>query len=129
MAIAERVKSYLDKRRILYDVHEYISFMSLLQAAELGGISPESVAKGVVLKDELGLLLVILPATHAVDADALSKILHRKVELADEDQIKTTFPDCLPRFVAPIGEAYGVRTIVDDSLVGAASLYFSAGDG
>jgi len=128
MAIAERVKSYLDKRRILYDVHEYVSFMSLLQAAELGGISPESIAKGVVLKDELGLLLVILPATHAVEADALSKILHRKVELADEEQIKVAFPGCLPRFVAPIGEAYGVRTIVDDSLVGAATVYFSAGD-
>ena len=128
MAIAEKVKSYLDKRRILYDVHELIPFMSLLQAAEHGEIPPESIAKSVVLKDELGLLLVVLPATHSVDTDALSQMLHRKVELAEEGQIKAVFPDCLPRFVAPIGEAYGVRTIVDDSLVGAATVYFSAGD-
>jgi HD-like signal output (HDOD) protein/prolyl-tRNA editing enzyme YbaK/EbsC (Cys-tRNA(Pro) deacylase) len=128
MAIAEKIKSYFDKRRILYDIHELVPFISLLQAAELGGIPPESLVRGVVLKDELGLLLVVLPATHGVNEDALSKMLHRRVELAEEEQIKTAFPDCLPRFIAPIGEAYGVRTIIDDSLVGAATLYFSAGD-
>jgi len=128
MAIAEKVKSYLDKRRILYDVHELVPFMSLLQAAEHGEVPPESIAKGVVLKDDYGLLLVVLPATHGVDTDALSKMLHRKVEMADEERIKAEFPDCLPRFIAPIGEAYGVRTIVDDSLVGAATIYFSGGD-
>jgi HD-like signal output (HDOD) protein/prolyl-tRNA editing enzyme YbaK/EbsC (Cys-tRNA(Pro) deacylase) len=128
MAIAEKIKSYFDKRRILYDIHELVPFISLLQAAELGGIPPESLVRGVVLKDELGLLLVVLPATHGVNEDALSKMLHRRVELAEEEQIKAAFPDCLPRFIAPIGEAYGVRTIIDDSLVGAATLYFSAGD-
>ena len=128
MAIAEKVKSHLDKRRILYDVHELPPFISLLQAAETGEIPLESIAKAVVLRDDLGLVLVILPATHGVDTNALSKMLHRKVELADEAQIKAIFPDCMPRFVAPIGEAYGVRTIVDESLVGTPTVYFSAGD-
>ena len=128
MAIAVKVKSYLDKSRILYDVHELAPFISLLQAAEHGKISAESIVKGVMLKDELGLFLVVIPATHRVDTDALSKILHRKVELADETQIKASFPDCLPNFIAPIGEAYGLRTIVDDSLVGAETVYFSSGD-
>lgn len=128
MAIADKVKSYLDKRHILYEVHELPPFISLLQAAEAGKIPPESIAKAVLLKDELGLVLVVLPATHSVDSDALSKLLYRKVELADEALIKSAFPDCLPRFIAPLGEAYSVRTIVDDSLVGAAKVYFSAGD-
>ena len=128
MALAEKVKSHFDRRHIIYDVHELTPFISLLQAAELGEIPPESIAKGVVLEDELGLLLVVVPATHGVDTDALSKLLHRKVDIAEDARIKTIFPDCLPRFVAPIGEAYGVRTIVDDSLVGAATIYFSGGD-
>ncbi|MEJ2564677.1 MAG: HDOD domain-containing protein [Gammaproteobacteria bacterium] len=128
MAIAEKAKSYLDRRRIVYDVHKLIPFTSLLQAAELGGIPAESVAKGIVLEDELGLFLVVVPASHGVEAGALGKLLHRKVGLAEETQIKATFPDCLPRFVAPIGEAYGIRTIVDDSLVGAERVYFPAGD-
>lgn len=128
MAIAEKVKSYIDKRRIPYDIHELTPFVSLLQAAELGDISPGSIAKGVLLKDELGLLLVVLPASHEIDTVALSRMLHRRVELAEEDEIKAAFPDCLPRFIAPIGEAYSIRTIVDDSLVGAATVFFSAGD-
>lgn len=128
MASSGAVKSYLDKMHIRYDVHELTPFVSLVQAAEQGEISPEFMAKAVVLKDELGLVLVVVPAIYDVDTDALSKLLHRKVEMADEAQIKAAFPDCLPHFVAPIGEAYGVRTIVDDALVGAATVYFSAGD-
>lgn len=128
MAIAEKVKSYLDNGHVIYDVHELPPFISLLQAAEEGGISPASIAKSVVLKDELGFVLVVVPATHGVDGDALSKLMYRKMELASEAQIKVAFPDCLPRFIPPLGEAYGIRTIVDDALMGAARVYFPAGD-
>jgi HD-like signal output (HDOD) protein/prolyl-tRNA editing enzyme YbaK/EbsC (Cys-tRNA(Pro) deacylase) len=128
MAIAEKVKSYLDKMHIIYDVHELPPFVSLLQAAEEGGISAASIAKSVVLKDDLGLVLVVVPATHAVDGDALSKMMYRKIELAEEAQVKLAFPDCLPRFIPPLGETYGIRTIVDDALAGTARIYFPAGD-
>jgi len=128
MAIAEKVKTYLDKRHIIYVVHELPPFVSLLQAAEEGGISPSLIAKPVVLKDELGLVLVVVPATHGVDGDILSKLMYRKIDLAEESEIKRAFPDCLPRFVPPLGETYGIRTIVDDALTGAARVYFPAGD-
>lgn len=129
MAIAEKVRTYLDKRRIIYDVHALPPFASLLQAAEEGGISPASIAKSTVLKDELGFVLVVVPATHRVDGDALSKLMYRRMDLADEAQIKTVFPDCTPRFIPPLGEAYGIRTIVDDALMGATRVFFPAGDG
>lgn len=126
--MAEKVRSYLDKRHIIYDVHELPPYITLLQAAEEGGISPMLIAKSVVLKDELGVVLVVVPATHGVDEDALSKLMYRRMELADETQIKAAFPDCLPRFIPPLGEAYGIRTIVDDALMGANHVYFPAGD-
>jgi HD-like signal output (HDOD) protein/prolyl-tRNA editing enzyme YbaK/EbsC (Cys-tRNA(Pro) deacylase) len=128
MAITEKIKSYLDKRHIIYDVNELPPFASLLQAAESGGVSPAAIAKSIVLKDELGFVLVVVPATHGVDGIALSKLMYRKMELVDDAQIKQAFPDCLPRFIPPLGEAYGIRTIVDDALMGLPRVYFPVGD-
>lgn len=128
MPIADRLRQYLDRKHIIYDVHELAPFTSLLQASDAAGITAASVVKTVVLKDEVGLVMVVMLATHSLDVDALSKLLHRRMELATEAQIKQVFPDCVPRFVPPLGEPYGVRTIVDDALVACDGLYFSGGD-
>ncbi len=128
MPIADKLRQYLDKKRVIYDVHELPPFTSLLQASDAAGISAASVVKTVVLKDDVGLVMVVMLATHSLDVDALSKLLHRRVELAAEATIKQVFPDCVPRFVPPMGEPYGIRTIVDDALVACEALYFSGGD-
>src|SRR3569623_2490850 len=127
MAIAERTKQYLDNKLIIYDVRALPAFSSVARAAELAGISAAAAVKTEVLKDEIGALLVVLPATHELDIDALSKLLLRRMETADEAQIKQLFSDCLHAFVPPFGEAYGVRVVVDDSLVAREELYFAAG--
>ena len=80
MAISEKVKSYLDNKHVIYDVHELSPFISLLQAAEEGGISPASIAKSIVLKDELGFVLVVVPANCGVVGDSISKLMSRKRE-------------------------------------------------
>lgn len=128
MAIAERTKQYLDNKHIIYDVRALPAFASVARAAELAGISAAAAVKAEIVKDEIGALLVVLPATHELDIDALSKLLHRRMETAGEAQIKQLFSDCLPAFVPPFGEAYGVRVVVDDSLVAREELYFAAGD-
>lgn len=128
MAIDEKIKHYLDNRHLIYDVRGLPPFASLLQAAEAGGIAPAAIAKAVVLMDELGPVLVVVPASHAVEPDALSKLLHRRLGLADEAHIKKSFPGCHPRFVPPLGEAYGIRTIVDEALMGLTDVYMPVGD-
>jgi HD-like signal output (HDOD) protein/prolyl-tRNA editing enzyme YbaK/EbsC (Cys-tRNA(Pro) deacylase) len=128
MAMAEKVKQYLESRHVIYDVRELPPFASLLEAAEVGGIPPGAIAKSVVLNDELGTVLVVVPATHAVEADALGRLLHRRFDLPDEARIKQVFPDCQPRFIPPVGEAYGIRTIVDEALMGLTEVYFPVGD-
>lgn len=128
MAIAERAKQYLDRKRIIYDVRELPPFTSMLEAADTAGIPLASAVKTAVLKDDLGLVMVVMPVTRSLDVDALSKLLHRRVEMADDAQIKKVFIDCLPRLVPPLAEVYGVRTIVDETLVACDEMYFSGGD-
>src|SRR3569623_2317902 len=127
MAIAERSILLLVIFHIIFDVGALPAFSSVARAAELAGISAAAAVKTEVVKDEIGALLVGLPATQELDIDALSKLLQRRMETADEAQIKQLFSDCLHAFVPPFGEAYGVRVVVDDSLVAREELYFAAG--
>jgi len=127
MTSADKIKHYLDNRHIIYDVRALTPFPSLLQAAEAAGIAPGAVAKSVLFTDELGPVLVVVPTHHAVEADALSRLLYRRLEPADEARLRQAFPDCEPRFIPPIGEAYGIRTIVDEALTGLTEVYLPTG--
>lgn len=128
MPIAEKVRQYLDKKRIIYDAREVSPFTSLLAAASAAGVAPSAAVQSSVLKDEMGLIMVLLPANHVLDLDALSSLLHRRLEPASELQIQQVFSDCDPRFVPPLAEVYGVRSIVDQALMACADLYFAGGD-
>lgn len=128
MPIADKVRRYLDKNRIIYDVREMAAFPSLVDAAAAAGVPSSATVQSVILKDEMGLMMVLLPADHLLDADALSKLLHRRLEPASEQQINQFFPRCEPEFVPPLAEVYGVRSVIDESLMACADLYFAAGD-
>jgi Ala-tRNA(Pro) deacylase len=45
-----------------------------------------------------------------------------------EDELSGLFIDCEPGALPPLGEAYGVVAIVDQSLIGAQDVYFEGGD-
>src|SRR3569832_768237 len=128
MPIADKVRRYLDKKRIIYDAREVSPFTSLLAAASAAGVAPSATVQISVLKDVMGLIIVLLPANYVLDLDALSSLLHRRLEPASELQIQQVFSDCDPRFVPPLAEVYGVRSIVDQALMACADLYFAGGD-
>ncbi len=127
MAIAYTIKQYLDNNRIVYTVLDLPEITSLAQAAIATGIPPRSLAQTVLLKDQIGLVMAVIPVTHELDTDSLCKILHRKLEPAQDMQITAIFRDCKPGFIPPLGEAYGVRAIIDDSLIQSGDICFTSG--
>lgn len=126
MPIQDKVRQYLDKNRILYDVCETTPFTSLPAAA--AGVPCSATVQTVLLKDDIGLILVLVPADQMLDLDALGKLLHRRLESASEQQIKQVFPGCDPQFVPPLAGLYGLRSIVSEALAACTDLYFAAGD-
>jgi Ala-tRNA(Pro) deacylase len=59
---------------------------------------------------------------------AISHELDRDLELATEEEVGAIFPDCEIGAVPPVGKAYGVETLLDDSFNSLADVYFEAGD-
>jgi Ala-tRNA(Pro) deacylase len=85
-------------------------------------------AKCVILEDSGGYLMAVLPATHKLDLDALGLRLNRRLVLATDYELPDLFKDCEIGALPPLGQVYGIDTIVDDSLAHSPDVYFEAGD-
>lgn len=128
MAIATRLKRYLDDRATKYDVLSHPPAPSASRTAEASHVSGDRLAKGVVLRKGGEYLLAVLPASRHLVLEEIERWLGRPVELATEAEIGPLFPDCEVGAVPAIGSAYGVDLAVDDSLEQATEVYFEGGD-
>lgn len=128
MAIPIIISGYLNRAGIPYEVVRHRYAESSMHDAEAADVSGEDVAKGVLLKDDAGYVLAVLPATHHVRVGELQRQLGRPVEMAPELDVAVVFPDCAHGAVPVLGPLYDVTTIVDESLRGRRNVYCEAGD-
>ena len=130
MAIAKKLQDYLKQHEIKYRLltHPHTGFS--MESAEQAHIPGDALAKGVLLKDVDGYLLVVLPSDYHVELESLQKLLGKTVEMASEGELAECFPDCEVGAVPPIGHIYGITTLWDPntSLGKLEEIYFEAGD-
>lgn len=128
MAIASKVQDYMAQHGLRYDVLTHPHSHNSMQTAHLAKVPSQALAKSVVLEDDSGYLMAVLPSTHHVQLGKLGKELNSRLRLASERDLERMFDDCDLGAIPPIGAAYGMRMIVDDSLFAENEIYFEAGD-
>lgn len=128
MTIAASVQDHLNREGVRYETitHEHTRDSS--HSAQAAHIPGDQLAKCVMLEDAAGYVMAVLPATHKVDLGAVHRQLDRKLGLATDRELADLFKDCEPGAIPPLGRAYGIDTILDESLNGAQDVYFEAGD-
>lgn len=128
MAIAITLQQYLDKSGIEYNVLPHTHTETSLSTAQTTRVPPEQIAKSVVLEDESGYLMAVIPANRHIDLGQLSRQMQRRLGLATEDELAGLFRDCETGAIPPIGDAYQMEVVMDDSLEKCSDVYFEAGD-
>jgi Ala-tRNA(Pro) deacylase len=128
MAIARRLQWYLDAKGVRYDVLPHPHSSSSMDTARQVQVSADWVAKPVLLEDERGYVMAIVPASHRIDLGRLNQQLNRELELAGERELADLFHDCERGAMPALGSPYRVPTVYDDALTTAAEVYFEAGD-
>ena len=128
MAISLTLQQYLSDHYIDYDTIVHDKTGSSSKTAEASHIPGSRLAKAVVIKDEDAYLMVVLPASHHLRLNELRDMLHQHVELASETEVNSLFYDCDEGAVPPLGMAYGLEVLVDDSLTKGDDIYFEGGD-
>ena len=128
MTIAARVREFMDFHGLEYEVVRHPQSHSSAESAHLAHVPLERVAKSVVLEDDSGFFMAVVPADHRVKLGEMGRLMDRKLRLAMENQLTALFDDCALGAIPPLGLAYGIDTIVDDGLVEMDEVYFEAGD-
>lgn len=129
MAIAITLKEYLADAGVSYEILKHSPTRDSTQTAAIAHIPGEHLAKAVMLEDEDGrYLLAIIPSNQHVDLGELHRQFHILLGLATEAELDKVFDDCEPGAVPPVGEAYGIDVMLDNSLEECPDVYFEGGD-
>ena len=128
MTIASTLRWYLEASGANYEILPHPHSSTSFQTARAARVPKEWLAKAVVLEDEQGYVMAILPTSNRIAIDALEKLLERHLRFATEEEIGELFSDCETGAIPPLGCAYGIQTVIDDSLLRLPQIYFEAGD-
>lgn len=128
MAIAQTLQKYLADKRVKYDVIAHEPTSSSMRTAETCHIPGDRLAKAVLLRDEMGYALAVLPASRHIRLSELKRQFGDDVRLASEREIVELFQDCVRGAIPALGDCYGLDLVVDDSIDEQPEVYFEGGD-
>jgi Ala-tRNA(Pro) deacylase len=129
MSIPSRLCSWLDEHGAHYELCPHQHSRTSAETARTAHVPPHQIAKSVLLEDDDGCVVAVLPADRNVRLHALSELLEReRLRLADEDRIAELFADCERGAIPALGMAWGLETVVDEALDGNAVVYIEGGD-
>lgn len=128
MSISKRLGWYLDQHGVEYRLLSHPHSHSSKETASLAHIPEEKLAKSVLLEDERGYIIAVIPASNRLALKELAEQLDRELELASEVELGQVFSGCEIGAVPAVGEAFGIPTILDDSLLDESEVYFESGD-
>ena len=78
---------------VIYDVIAHEPTMSSMRTAQACHVPGDCLAKGVLLRDDTGYMLAVLPATHHIRMRDLRLQFGKDVEFAGEGEIDELFQD------------------------------------
>ncbi len=124
----ETIIQLLETDGVDYQACEHEPVRTSEQAARVRGTALERGAKALVLECGDDLVLAVISAASKVDFKALKRTLGvRRVQMAPAEKVIAT-TGCEPGGVPPFGHLFGLRVIVDPSLLVNEWIDFNAGE-
>ena len=128
MTMAITLRKFLADNGVAYDILSHPYTLSSKSTAMAAKVPANRIAKPVVLEDDYGYIMAVIPASGRLKISKLNHAVHRNLGLATEQELKDLFTDCATGAIPPLGEAYGITTVIDDGLDNNDDIYFEAGD-
>jgi Ala-tRNA(Pro) deacylase len=123
------VTEFLEREGVPYEVVEHERTESAAEEARAAGVPPSDVAKTVVLRDEEGVRLVVIPASERVDMHKVKEELGSKgLRLLTEQEMAEEFADFEVGAAPPFGPMLPALELVDRRLLEHDRILCSAGD-
>ncbi|MCL1634868.1 YbaK/EbsC family protein [Luteimonas sp. SX5] len=126
--LSPRLHHFLDERHAPYATLTHHRTVTAHDTASATHVGEQLFAKTVMLKIDGDMAMMVMPAAYRVDLTRLSRALGgSEVEIAQESEFKSAFPDCELGAMPPFGNLYGMPVYVDARLSGHPEIVFNAG--
>lgn len=124
------VTGFLDEQGVEYELVEHDQEYSAAAEARAAGVEPENAAKSVLLRDDEGYRLAVIPASERLDIHKARDVLDGgpHLRLATEDEMGSDFPGFELGAIPPLGPMLPVPEIVDRNLLDHDKVLCNAGD-
>jgi len=114
MAILKKLKDYLEKNQVSYEVGYPARVYTAQEIAATQHVPGKEVAKVVMVKADEKMVMLVLPASYRFELKKLKDVLKfKKVGMAREAEFQELFPDCEVGAMPPFGNLYNLEVWVD----------------
>jgi Ala-tRNA(Pro) deacylase len=112
------VTEFLERKGIPYEVVEHERTETAVAEARAAGVPAADVAKTIVLRDEEGLRLAVIPASERLDMHKLRQALaSRGLRLVTEREMANELDEFEVGAVPPFGSMFDALELVDERLL------------
>jgi Ala-tRNA(Pro) deacylase len=123
------VTEFLEREGVPYEVVEHERTQTAAAEARAAGMPPADVAKTVVLRDQNGLRLAVIPASERLDMHKLREALGSTgLRLVTEREMAEEFDGFEVGAVPPFGSMFNALELVDERLLEHDRILCSGGD-
>ena len=123
------VTEFLERHGVPYEVVEHERTQTAAAEARAAGMPPADVAKTVVLRDQEGVRLAVIPASHRLDLHKVKRELGSKgLRLVTEQEMAEEFGEFEVGAVPPFGPLFHALELVDERLLGHDRILCGGGD-
>lgn len=128
MNALHRMERFLDQHMIPFEVVAHPHSHTSTETARAAGVTPDRLAKGVLLEGMGCQMVAMIPADQEVQLGKLGRDQGMEFNLADEASVSKLFSECDPGVVPGLPNAWGVEMVWDDALMNQKDLFLEAGD-
>ena len=127
MAIPAKVKNYLDKQKVKYEVVKHKTVFTVYDLSQTLKIKMNEIVKTLLIKADKDYHLVLLSAHRRLDLGAVKKLLGaKKVTIARESDMAREMK-VKPGALTPFGKLHKLGVVVDKGLLKTQKALFGAG--
>lgn len=127
MQICPAVEKALRQQGVAFELIPHPPTRTLDEAATAIGVTPDRLARAVVLRGQAQLLLAVVRADQLIDFARLDQLFGWHVEPATQAEVRELFKGCEAGSVPPLAEPFGLKAVVDEALFENKEIYFEPG--
>jgi Ala-tRNA(Pro) deacylase len=123
------VTEFLEREGVPYEVVEHERTQTAAADARAAGLPPADVAKTVVLRDQEGVRLAVIPASHRLDLHKVKEELGSTgLRLVTEQEMAAEFGEFEVGAIPPFGPMFHALELVDERLLDHDRILCGGGD-